>query len=194
MASSVLQPSNELEVELTCLYERNAAALLRYALLLATDREAARDAVQEVFLRYFIARSEGQRFENSRAWLFRVLRNHLLDALRSGRSKNEIGIEDAHNSADASQDPEATYHRAEISKCLSSSLAPRELEYVRLRAEGLRYQEIADVLDVRCGTVAGTLARAHAKIRQSLRRAGYIPEEGRKPMALLVAEETPHAS
>jgi RNA polymerase sigma-70 factor (ECF subfamily) len=51
---------------------------------------------------------------------------------------------------------------------LSKLLAPRELDCVRLRVEGLNYDEIAEVLNMRQGTVGATLARAHKKIRRVL--------------------------
>lgn len=185
--------ADEIEQELVIFYQRDATGLFRYALTLAPDPETARDALQEIFLRYFIARTEGQRFENPKAWLYRVLRNHLVDALRAGHLKNEIGMESLHNSADVRQDPEASYRHTEMSAQLSSSLAPRELECLRLRAEGLQYQEIAGVLAVRSGTVAALLARAHKKIRQTLRQSGYAPPEA-SSLPVTAPKETPDAS
>jgi RNA polymerase sigma factor (sigma-70 family) len=126
--------------------------------------------------------------------LFRVLRNHLVDALRADQLKNEIGIESLRDSADVRQDPEASYGRAEMSEQLWSSLAPRELECLWLRAEGLQYQEIANVLAVRSGTVAALLARAHKKIRQSLRKSGYASQEGASSLPVPAPKETPNAS
>jgi DNA-directed RNA polymerase specialized sigma24 family protein len=60
-----------------------------------------------------------------------------------------------------------------MARDLARALAPRELECVRLRAEGLSYDEIAEVLDLRQGTVGATLARAHKKVRRAL---GYAEE------------------
>ena len=117
------------------------------------DTGGAQDALQEIFLRYFVARSEGQQFVDPKAWLFRVLRNHLLDTLKSSSMKNEIAIDKIDEPHDGSNDPERHYHRAEMARDLARVLAPRELECVRLRAEGLSYDEIAQVLDLRQGTV-----------------------------------------
>jgi RNA polymerase sigma-70 factor (ECF subfamily) len=194
--STSTDPSKDedIEQELARIYEADSASLHRYALALTQRHESAQDAVQEIFLRYYIARSEGQRFRNPRAWLFRVLRNHVYDGMRTIRSKNEVGIEGLRESADAGQDPEGDYRRAEISRHLTDSLAPRELECVRLRAEGLRYDEIAEVLSVRSGTVGAMLAHAHKKIRTSLRRAGYLEDTADETLGALSPEETPYAS
>jgi RNA polymerase sigma-70 factor (ECF subfamily) len=159
-----------MEQEMAALYTRHAPSLLRYACTLTNDESGAQDALQEIFLRYFVARSEGQQFVDPKAWLFRVLRNHLLDTLKSSSVKNEVAMEENQESADFLNDPERHYHRTEMVRDLTRLLAPRELECVKLRAEGLSYDEIAEILDLRQGTVGETLARAHKKVRDALGR------------------------
>ena len=46
-------PNDELEQEVAALYLEHGPGLLRYAEMLARNRDTGRDAVQEVFLRYF---------------------------------------------------------------------------------------------------------------------------------------------
>jgi len=159
---------------MSALYTLHAPGLLRYAYSMINDTGNAQDALQEIFLRYFVARSEGQQFADPKAWLYRVLRNHLLDTLKSSSVKNEITIEKIDDPRDGWNDPEQHYHRTEMARDLTRVLAPRELECVRLRAEGLSYDEIANVLDLRQGTVGATLARAHKKVRRAL---GYAEDE-----------------
>ncbi len=156
---------------MAALYSSQAPGLLRYAFTLNKDVCGAQDALQEIFLRYFVARTEGRQFDDPKAWLFRVLRNYLLDILKSSSVKNEVAIDGIQDPPDGGDDPERHYHRTEMARDLTRLLAPRELECVRLRAEGLKYGEIADVLDLRQGTVGATLARAHRKIRRALGRA-----------------------
>lgn len=153
--------------EICALYETEAASLLRYAVRVAGNHAAAQDAVQEAFLRLFIARSAGQRIRQPRAWLFRVLHNHVLDQRRDD-SRHEIGLQSLRNAPGPERDPEADYSRAEaLERTLDAALSPRETECVRLRAEGLQYDEIADALGLRSGTVGALLARAHKKMRQA---------------------------
>jgi RNA polymerase sigma-70 factor, ECF subfamily len=161
-----------LEREVAALYAEHARALFRYALVLVRTGEPAQDAVQDVFLRYFVTRSAGEPIEAPKAWLFRVLRNHLLDILKSSSNRFEVNIDEVRQSPDHRLDPEASYSRVEIVRRAWSTLAPRELECLRLRAEGLSYSEIADVLSVRQGTVGALLARAQKKFRQALTQAG----------------------
>jgi RNA polymerase sigma factor (sigma-70 family) len=163
-------PANEIEREMAELYRSYAPGLLRYAFGLIHDASSAQDGLQETFLRYFVARSEGRKFSDARAWLFRVMRNHLLDTLKSASVKNEIAIDSIHDPADNYNDPERQCQRTEMARELTRMLAPRELECVRLRAEGLSYDEIAGVLHLQQGTVGATLARAHKKIRRAVGR------------------------
>jgi RNA polymerase sigma-70 factor (ECF subfamily) len=163
-----LQPESDLELEIAQVYAEFATGLLRYAVITIRNHEAAQDAVQEAFLRYFIARSQGQRILTPRAWLFRVLRNYILDSLRSSSVKREIAMEDVQQVADVQQDPEVSYHHRELARRVCTLLAPRELECLRLRNEGFGYEEIANILSLSSGTVAALLSRGQKKIRKAL--------------------------
>src|SRR5215471_4733348 len=83
-----------MEQEIVRLYESEARGMLSYAASIAGNLHTAQDAVQETFIRFFIARSAGQEFQSPKAWLFRVLRNYIIDQKRS-RMREEVGIESA---------------------------------------------------------------------------------------------------
>jgi DNA-directed RNA polymerase specialized sigma24 family protein len=70
--------------------------------------------------------------------------------------------------ADQRQDPEVSYHHRELARRVCTLLAPRELECLRLRNEGFGYEEIANILSLRSGTVAALLSRGQKKIRKAL--------------------------
>jgi RNA polymerase sigma-70 factor, ECF subfamily len=171
-ASLAGPPPDPVEAEVIDLYQQNASGLFRFADALARDHEMAQDALQEAFLRYFVARSSGQKIQNGKSWLYRVVRNYLLDRLQEASFKNKASLEEAENIADDSADPEQEYLRALTRKQVLKVLAPRELECLQLRAEGFDYREIAQILTVRSGTVGATLARALNKIRKVLNPSG----------------------
>ena len=181
-------PGNEIEREMAALYSLHAPGLLRYAFSFTKDAGGAQDALQEIFLRYFIAQKEGRSLKDPKAWLFRVMRNYLLDILKSSSVKNEVDIEAIQETSDSHNDPEQRYHRTEMARNLAKLLSARELECVRLRAEGLSYDEMAEVLNLRQGTVGATLARAHKKIRRAL-GYGEEPKEQLLPSACATAQE-----
>lgn len=155
-----------MEAEVTELFRANAPSLSRYAATLAREPAVVQDGLQEAFLRYFIARTGGQRIDNPRAWLFRVLRNYLLDCNRKTVLAWKADLEDAALVVDAGQDLEARYERSEAFRLALSMLSPRERECVQLRLEGFTYAEIAEILKIRIGTVGALAARGLKKIHQ----------------------------
>jgi RNA polymerase sigma factor (sigma-70 family) len=157
--------NGDLEQEVADLYSEHAARLLRYTETLTRDRDTGRDAVQEVFLRYFAERRYGGRVENPRAWLYRVLHNHLLDRLDRAAMKFEVSGEDVDEVPDGCFDAEMLLEQAQTAREIASRFTPRELDCLRLRVEGFSYQEIAQVLGVRPGTVGALLPRVYAKLR-----------------------------
>ena len=58
-------------------------------------------------------------------------------------------------------------------------LSPLEKECLLLRAEGLTFREVAEVLDVSISTVASYVARAIKKFRRAVPRANETPKHGR---------------
>jgi len=166
-----IQPSAEtaarIEQEVNDLLCQYATALSRYALSLSWDKNLVQDGIQETFLRYFMARIRGQKVENARAWLFRVLRNYLLDCNRKSNSMPAVRLKEAAQIADARQDVEAGYQQDEAFRRALATLSPREQECMQLRFEGFGYDEIAQILQIRTGTVGALLARGLKKIRNA---------------------------
>jgi len=171
-----------LEQEIARLYRSEAPGMLRYAASLCGDAEAAHDAVQEAFFRFFIARSAGQQFQAPKAWLYRVLRNYIVDQKRSFLRK-EVGLESALHlpSPTPNPGPGAASGRL-LQRAKQLGLSAREVECFRLRGEGLRYEEIAAVLGLQSGTVGALLARAHGKIRQALGEVSGKPRDFTLPV------------
>ncbi len=180
--------SEALKRETARLYDDHALVLFRYALLLAGTREAAQDALHEAFLRYFSARVQGQEITSPKPWLCRVVRNYVLDQHRSLRFRQEVGLESLLETPDGAPDPESLYRRGEMSRFMAGALSARELECFRLRSDGLRYHEIAEVLGIRSGTVAALLTRAHQKLRVLLGGG-----EGSSGMSRFELGEEPYA-
>nr|WP_042189167.1 sigma-70 family RNA polymerase sigma factor [Kibdelosporangium sp. MJ126-NF4]CEL18700.1 RNA polymerase sigma-54 factor RpoN [Kibdelosporangium sp. MJ126-NF4]CTQ98184.1 RNA polymerase sigma-54 factor RpoN [Kibdelosporangium sp. MJ126-NF4] len=76
------------EDEMRAAYDAHGAELYRFALRQLGDVDAARDVVQEVFLR---AWSSAARFDQSvaslRVWLFAIARNAVIDHIRHTRAR-----------------------------------------------------------------------------------------------------------
>jgi len=159
--------NDTIEQEVADLHRECGADLFRYAASLADDADAARDAVQETFLRYFIERRYGRVIECPRGWLYRVLRNYLLDRLKAGSTVRHADPRLLESLPAARGNPEVPFRNSEIAREIAGALSPREFDCLCLRAEGLSYLEIAAALDIQPGTVAALLARVHQKLERA---------------------------
>ncbi|MEO8594772.1 MAG: sigma-70 family RNA polymerase sigma factor [Candidatus Solibacter sp.] len=186
--------SLDLEREVASLYEEHAAKLLRYANGLAPTGDLGRDAVQEVFLRYFAERRFGNRMDNPRAWLYRVLHNYLVDLMRSSAMKHEVSSDGTPQVAVGEAGAEAQIEHSQTAQEIASRLTPRELDCLCLRVEGLSYQQIAEMLGVRAGTVSALLPRVYSKLRQGAADGTLVPEGTAQALVLLLRGGQPLAS
>ncbi len=161
-----LQFAAGIEQEIADLYEKEAAGILRYAGVVASNIETAHDAVQEAFLRFFLCRTSGQEIRSPKAWLFRVARNYVLDQKKAG-VRHEVGIESLLNVPGPAHPEAVSCVSGLLQGLLQIGLSPREMECVRLRTEDLSYEEIASVLGLQAATIGALLTRAHRKIRKA---------------------------
>jgi RNA polymerase sigma factor (sigma-70 family) len=157
-----------LEREVADLYALHSAELLRYAArLLRRRRDGAADAIQESFLRYFEERKCGGSITNPRAWLRRVLHNHIRDWLSRVSNQREIAGEGVAKALDPAQNPEELLSRSQEARQIAINFTVRELECFYLRAKGFSYGEIGGILGIRTGTVGALLSRVHEKFRRA---------------------------
>jgi RNA polymerase sigma-70 factor, ECF subfamily len=167
------QRAFELQGEIATLYEAEAPGLLRFATVVARQREIASDSVQEVFLRYFLARQQGEAIAEPRLWLFRTLQE-CLHGMAKGRDDEPAARVEGLLDTSRRFDPTSGVGLLDLGAQLASSLTERELACLVLKAEGWRYREIAEVLDIQIGTVAAFLSRAVRKAKAAL---GEAPSE-----------------
>lgn len=164
-------------VIVTSLYEERGAELLHFALAVARDEELARDALQEAFMRYFVALSEGNEIASPRAWVYRVTHNYLLDRMKEAYCHNRRYLGGERSS---DQDIERDCFRSEIMQLFRTALTTREYDCLHLRSEGLRYEEIAAALHMTTGTVGALISRAVRRMRSLLTPGRDLPAQNRE--------------
>ena len=114
----------------------------------------AEDIAQEAFLRLHQTIRSGSQIKDTRAWLFRVVRNLWIDNRRELRYWIADGNgydrpEPAH--ATLAADPEGALIRREQIRLINKAmlrLPALDRRCMQLKAKGLRYQEIATTLDI----------------------------------------------
>jgi RNA polymerase sigma-70 factor (ECF subfamily) len=147
--------------------------LLRYVAALLRDPEAARDVVQETFLKYLDQRQgQGAPLRHVRAWLYRVAHNQALDYLRHQRHQTPLDEETAQQTPAAGRDPAATTAARDAETAAWQALevlSDRDRQIVLLKViEGKSYQEIADLMDISTSNVGFILHTALKKLATTL--------------------------
>lgn len=151
--------------------------LYNFARWLSGDADEAQDLVQEAFakaLKGFATFREGSNF---RAWMFRILRNAFLTSRTGLERRNTVqegdeGLEDLVVNPDT---PELALIRRADTELVQQGIAlltPAYQEILILAdLEEMKYQEIADTLDIPIGTVMSRLSRARRLLRQHIVQA-----------------------
>ena len=157
-------PPVKLEEEVTELFEQLRDPLFRYLLLFGLSVQDGEEIIQEVFLALFQHLKNGKPRDNLRGWVFRVGHNLALK-LRHRHDRLPTPAEEI--PIDGGPDPEqqALYNqRQRRMSAVIRALPRQDRACLALRAEGIRYREIAEILGVSLGTVALSLERSLAKL------------------------------
>jgi len=173
----------------TPLVERVLPRLIGYFRRLGADASFAEDCAQEVLLRIYRHRERYEAKARFVTYLFRIAKNHWIDVYRHRKILPVTVSVDAPRSGDdegRSRDLEgpavAPGERAEgreLRQALDRAIAALGTEhrevFVLAQVEGLKYQEIGEILDLPLGTVKSRMYAAHRLIRERLEREGIEP-------------------
>jgi RNA polymerase sigma factor (sigma-70 family) len=151
----------------------HSARVYRLAYRLTGNRQDAEDLTQDVFVRVFRSLDS---FEpgNFVGWLHRITTNLFLDrARRAARIRMDGFAEGAENQLLGSHVlPEDAVHDAgfdpDVEEALASLPEKFRVAVVLCDIEGLSYDEIADVLGVKVGTVRSRIHRGRMQLRDAL--------------------------
>ncbi len=167
--ASVVENVRELVLEQ---YDREQIPLRRYLLFLGLNEESARETVQETFLKlheHLLA--EGDR-SNLRAWLFRVAHNLARNSQSAfGSSRTDL-VADFTKSAEpaaggiSAEENLLERERQQRLHHAIDQLSPAQKECLVLRSQGLKYREIAGVLNLSVSTVAENVQRGLDRLKE----------------------------
>ena len=153
------------------LFEAHRDGVHRYVRALGIADRDGEDLVQDVFLALFHHVARGRPRTNLRGWIFRVAHNlalrHLTREARRRRVRADLAARGAAAAGPTPEDRYASRQREARLAVALTALPARERRCLQLRAEGLRYREIARVLGLSLGTVGNTMARALARLRRA---------------------------
>jgi RNA polymerase sigma-70 factor (ECF subfamily) len=152
------------------LFEQLRVPVFRYLMRKTRDSGRAEEITQETFLRLFRYLKEERPVDNPKAWLFTVANNLAIDASRGDSHIQDLDettwnrIEDKRLRAADPEQLTLQRERLERLRLVVLNLTALQRECLHLRAEGLRYREIADLMNISVSTVADAVRRATLKL------------------------------
>jgi RNA polymerase sigma-70 factor (ECF subfamily) len=130
--------------------------------------------VQETLLRGWSGAEQSQEGSNILAWLFTILRNHFYTEHR--RRRREVDHPEGKKAASLRIGPDQTsYLEFEDVRTALKSLVPVNREaLILVRAQGMSYEQAAEVCGVAVGTIKSRVNRARVHLMELLQlEAGY---------------------
>ncbi len=173
VARQVEPAGSRVEQEVISLYDELRVPVLRYLLSNRVPPPDAEEILQEVFLLLFQHLRRGKSRDNLAGWIFRTA-HHFLLKHREKRRRHAERFDVSGCSAEPAVCPSSradvvweTAQRQEILLAVVRALPEMDQRCLSLRAEGLRYREIAEILGVSLGTVANSLQRSISRIARA---------------------------
>ena len=156
--------------EVLFLFDACGPNLFRYVRSLGIELASSQDIVQDVFLALFHHVLMERPRHNLKGWLFKVAHNHALKHRRKAKRRDADRVADlelAELAVDPALNPEqrlAEEQRVARLRAVMRALPERDRRCLYLRAEGLRYREISEVLGLSLGTINKLITRALARL------------------------------
>ncbi|WP_034649988.1 RNA polymerase sigma factor SigE [Corynebacterium vitaeruminis] len=162
------------------LVEEHADSVYRLAYRLSGNQHDAEDLTQETFMRVFRSLKNYQpgTFEG---WLHRITTNLFLDMVRHrSKIRMEALPEDYERVPGTDMTPEQAYSVANLDPALQAALDGLSPDFrvavVLCDVVGMSYDEIADTLGVKMGTVRSRIHRGRSQLRAALEAAAQTDE------------------
>jgi RNA polymerase sigma-70 factor, ECF subfamily len=152
------------------LYRTYGPVVYRRCLRFLKDREAARDATQEVFMKLIRDMAKLEDRETVLPWIYRVATNHCLNLRRNATRRGE-DLDAPPLELAASAGTDLVPNRQLVQQVLSRFDATTQTVAVGVLVDGMEQEEVAEVLGLSRRTVARRLTRFLELARQQVERS-----------------------
>jgi RNA polymerase sigma-70 factor (ECF subfamily) len=157
------------------LLEAEIPRLRRYARALTRDAVRADDLVQSCLVRAVAKKHLWQVGTDLRAWLFTILHNqHVNDVRRAVREGVSVSVEDVAPMLTIQSNAAASLQLRDLERAIAALPEEQRQVILLVGLEGMRYEDVATILDIPIGTVRSRLSRG----REMLRRLMEMKEDG----------------
>ncbi|MHC4224844.1 MAG: RNA polymerase sigma factor [Planctomycetota bacterium] len=163
------------------LFRRYKTPIFAFLLRQCGDREVASDLSQDVFARLIRSARSFQHQSKFSTWIYTIARNAAVDNARRARHRAHASLEDSHDPdslrlgdrlANDGPGPDRSAIAERLREDLMSAievLPPEQREVFLLREyHGMPFQEIAEVVEAKVGTVKSRMRYALEALRREL--------------------------
>ncbi|RED93013.1 RNA polymerase sigma-70 factor [Marinoscillum furvescens] len=147
--------------------------LIKYALYVLESQANAEDVVANAFVKWWTGRKKLLLVNRVEPYLFTALKHDCYNFLRDNKQHFMVAHQEEHSQHSIENGhPEQLMMDQEINLVVASAinlLPPRcKMVFELVRNDGLKYAEVAQLMDVSVKTVDTQMARAVAKIREAI--------------------------
>ncbi len=145
-----------------------------YANLLTSNREEAKDLIQDTYLKALANRDKFADDTNLKAWTYTIMKNTFINNYRRNQKANTIidNTEDLfYLNISRKTDfpsPESRYSEKEINKKIALLDEEQRMPF-EMHNRGYKYKEIADELNISIGTVKSRIFFTRRKLMDTLK-------------------------
>jgi RNA polymerase sigma-70 factor (ECF subfamily) len=156
--------------------EEEIPRLRRYARALTRDVTAADDLVQDCLARALSKVHLWQEGTDLRAWLFTILHNQYVNHVRRAvREGTAVGLSETEPMLTTQPNQHKRLELRDLERAIAKLPEEQRAVVLLVGLEGMRYEEVAIVLDVPVGTIRSRLSRGREMLRQLI---GMVEEDG----------------
>jgi RNA polymerase sigma-70 factor, ECF subfamily len=157
--------------------EAEIPRLRRYARALTRDVAAADDLVQDCLTRALDKLHLWQKGTDLRAWLFTILHNQYVNYVRrSVREGAAVGLSESEPLLTRAPQQGHRLELRDLERAIAQLPGEQQTAILLVGLEGMRYEQVAAVLDVPVGTIRSRLSRG----REALRKLVGIEPDNRE--------------
>jgi len=148
------------------LLENEIPRMRRYARALTRNTAKADDLVQSSLVRALEKQHLWQPGSNLRAWLFTILHNQHVNDVRHSLRQGLVGpVEDAEPAWSVEPVADASLQLRDLQQAINALSHEQREVLLLVGLEGMRYEQVATILDIPVGTVRSRLSRARTTLR-----------------------------
>lgn len=153
----------------------------RYARALTNDIHRSDDLVQDCLERAWSRLHQFKQGSNMKAWLFTIMHNiYANQARRYNKTPQLVDIDTMADRPCSSSRQELNLELHDLNNALQQLPSEQKEVLLLVGLEGMRYQEVSDIIGIPLGTVMSRLYRAREKLRNIMEGDAAINVQGVK--------------